>query len=106
MYSTTSSGMPRSARMCDADLLERGQLHREAEHALGQVLRRALVDPHHGLGRVAGLGERVQHLADALALGVDDVERLAVEARPCGRCGRRRRRRSRPGRCSSSPTRG
>ena len=61
--------------MLRADLLERRQLHREAEHALGQVLRRALVDPHHGLGRVAGLGERVQHLADALALGVDDVER-------------------------------
>ncbi len=56
------------------DLLERGQLQREAEHALGQVLRRALVDPHHGLGRVTGLGERVQDLADALALGVDDVE--------------------------------
>ena len=63
-----------------ADLLERGQLHGEADHALGQVLRRAPVDPHHGLGRVPGLGERVQHVADALALGVDDVEGLAVEA--------------------------
>ena len=63
-----------------ADLLERRQLHREAEHALGQVLRRALVDPHHGLGACAGVGERVQHVADALALRVDDVEGLAVEA--------------------------
>ena len=80
MYSTTSSGIPRSARTLRADLLERRQLQREAEHALGQVLRRAAVDPHHGLGRVAGLRERVQDLADALALGVDDVEGLAVEA--------------------------
>ena len=31
-------------------------------------------------GRVAGLAERVQHLADAHALGIDDVERLAVQA--------------------------
>ena len=38
------------------------------------------VDPHRHLRRVRGLGEDVQHFADAMRLGIGQVEALAVEA--------------------------
>ena len=62
-----------------ADALERRELEREGQHALGQHVRHALVDPDRHLRRVAGARERVQHVAGALpARG--EVERPAVVA--------------------------
>ncbi len=79
MYSTTSSGMPRSASTLRRICLSAGSLSANDDHALGQVLQRAAVDAHDRARRVPGLRERVEHLADALALGVDDVEDVVLE---------------------------
>ena len=106
----TSSGMPRSARTAArGSSLSAGQLHRvAAARPSGSMSRHPLVDPHdRRAARAPALGERVHApRRRAAPLRVDEVERLAVEARPGGRCGPSRRRRSRPARCSSSPTRG
>ena len=67
-----------------AHVLERRQLHQQRDDALGQRVGQALVDAHRELRRVGGAGERVEHLAGALRLGRDEVERLAVEVRLVG----------------------
>ncbi len=63
-----------------ADALQRRDLHRVAHDALRQHVRHLLVDPHDRMRRVRGAGEEVQDVAGLLRLGVDEVERLPVEA--------------------------
>ena len=73
-------GDPEVGQQRAPDVLQRGQLHRVREHALREHVGHPLVDAQHHLRRVAGAGERVEHVAGPLRARVDEVERLPVEA--------------------------
>ena len=73
-------GDPEVGEQRPPHVLQRRQLHRVGEDALREHVRHALVHAHDHLRRVAGAGERVEHVAGALRARVDEVEGLAVEA--------------------------
>ena len=81
MCSSTVSGMPRSASSVRRTSLSAGSFIAYERTPFGSmsVIRLSMRIDH--LRRVAGARERVEHVAGALRARVDEVERLAVEAR-------------------------